>query len=420
MRRVNTRLRFHAGLPFAALLVACGNAEVNGASGATPAYVPSESCPLKSAAEWQGFLRASVEDEQWVRTCSDLQNCDASLGAFREHVVRGVVPVLEQCSADFSRNPGVARCSARLRRYVPAWLAQHRDDSYGFRQENPAYLAAHTAPDMPTGMMDPPAALLAALPGRQSLEATARESGWSYLTHESCLGGTRAFVAVTDPEGRFDQWMLVGLQADLTAAENPAILSFIAVQKKQASGAELERVRLHFRDYVVTARSEGATLELPENFGGKCYACHTSGLRLLIPTPESAALNERIAAYGMVDWNGTLEPADHGPRLGESLGCTECHDGYDRGALTVSTSEGMLYQKMVEQLSMRSPHDGQKVPDEEAMALLERQNGGTPPLTPDESAALARAQAEHLSDYEALMADRFPAWKAWVLEVACE
>jgi hypothetical protein len=159
---------------------------------------------------------------------------------------------------------------------------------------------------------------------------------------------------------------------------------------------------------------------LPENFGGKCYACHTSGLRQLIAGPDTGALNERIRAYGLPDWNGSIDPADHGPRLGESLGCTECHNNEDRGALTVSTSEGMLWQKVVGQLAMRSPHGGAKVPDERAMALLERETTGEPPLTPDESAELERARAEHLEVYETLDAERFPAWRDWVLEVPCE
>jgi hypothetical protein len=407
-------------LAFVIGLAACGDLGGSDEGNAPRPYVASASCPLKSPADWEAFLRATVEDENWVRTCSDLQNCDALVGPFREHLVSSVLPLFEQCSVDVAQNPAVDRCTARLRRYVPVWLGQHVDDSYGFRQDNATYLAAHTGADMPLGMMDPPRLLLDALPERATLEATARDNGWPYLTHESCLGGVRTFVSVTDPEGRFDQWMLVGLDATGNTFENPAILSFIGVQKKDASGNDLERVRLHFRDYLVTVDGEDSTLELPEGFGGKCYACHGSGLRHLIPTAESAALNERMLAYGTVDWNGSIEPADHGPRLGESLGCTECHNGEDRGVLTASTSEGMLWQKVVGQLSMRSPRDGQRVPDEVAMALLERETTGDPPLTPEEALALQEARAEHLADYEVLVAERFPAWRAWALDVPCE
>jgi hypothetical protein len=270
-------------------------------------------------------------------------------------------------------------------------------------------------------MMDPPAALLAALPDRAALEMAARDNGWAHTTSLSCLGGVRTFVTLSDPDGRFDQWMLVGLDATLTHVDNPTIVSFIGVQKKDSGANTLSRIRMHFRDYLASADESGRfSLELPENFGGKCYACHTSGMRELIPSADTALLNERLRAYGLPDWNGTLDPADHGPALGNSLGCTECHNGEDRGVLTVSTSEGMLWQKVVGQLAMRSPHGGAKVPDERAMALLERETTGEPPLTPDETAELEAARAEHLSVYEALVAERFPAFRDWALEVGCE
>jgi hypothetical protein len=385
------------------------------------AYVASEACRLKTPSAWRAFLVASAEDETWVVTCSDLQNCDASVGPFRERVEAEIAPVFDECAVDIAQNPAIARCTERFRRYLPNWLAQHRDDSYGFREDNHEYLAAQTALNTPPGMMDPPAALLDALPERAAIEATAQANGWPYATNLSCLGGTRTFVMNSDPDGRFDQWMLVGLDATQTHVDDSTVLSFIGVQKKDANGAPLERVRLHFRDYLASAGEGGQYgLELPEHFGGKCYACHTSGMRELIAGPDTGALNERIRAYGLPDWNGALEPADHGPRLGESLGCTECHNDEDRGALTVTSSEGMLWQKVVGQLAMRSPHGGAKVPDERAMALLERGATGNPPLTPDEATELERARAEHLSVYERLVAERFRAWHDWILETPCD
>jgi hypothetical protein len=418
-----TRARSAVAPSFVLLVLAasgCGD-EASSARSAPRAHVASESCRLKTPAAWQTFLETTTLDQNWVKTCSDLQNCEELVGPFRAEVTAEVLPLLAECATDLVENPQIERCTARFRRYLPTFIAQHVDDSYGFRQDNHAYLAAHTAPDVPAGMMEPPAALLRALPERSAIETAALENGWTHATNVSCLGGTRTFVALSDPEGRFDQWMLVGLDATLTHVDNPTILSFIGVQKRDANGSALERVRLHFRDYLASAAEGGGyAVELPENFGGKCYACHTSGLRQLIAGPDTGALNERIRAYGLPDWNGSIDPADHGPRLGESLGCTECHNNEDRGALTVSTSEGMLWQKVVGQLAMRSPHGGAKVPDERAMALLERETTGEPPLTPDESAELERARAEHLEVYETLDAERFPAWRDWVLEVPCE
>jgi hypothetical protein len=75
---------------------------------------------------------------------------------------------------------------------------------------------------------------------------------------------------------------------------------------------------------------------------------------------------------------------------------------------------------LIDQLSMRSPTGGKKVPDEAAMALLARQSTGTPTLSADDEAALDQARAEHMADYQAIVASRFPDWRAWVLEKRCE
>ncbi len=405
-------------------------------------YVASASCPLRSPADWQWFIDTTVDDDTWVKTCSDLDNCQELLGAFANHVRTDVLAVLGLCGSDLTANPAIERCTGHLRRFLPAWMQQHGSDSYGFRQDNSTYLAAQTGPDEPPAMMNPPSELLAALPDRARIEEAARIHGWPYLTHDSGLGGVRMFITVVDPENRFEQWMVVGLEVT-----SPTILSFIGVQKKDGNGRELSKVRVHFRDYVVRQVESSWQLELPESLDGKCYACHASGLRLLIPTRGSIAesapvngeedygqesvatdyglrrlfsFNQRLLSYGVPDWNGTLDPADHGPPLGGALGCTACHDGVFRGVLTVSFSEGMLWQKVVGQLSMRSPRDGKSVPDQRAISLLERENTGDPPLSPAEVGELDEARADHLADYETIVRERFSSWRAWVLEQPCE
>lgn len=409
-------------------------------------HVASEACPLKTPADWQTFLELAADDETWVRTCSDLEDC-GTLAAFTSHVERDLLGTFELCADDLRQNPPIALCTERLRRFAPAWLAQHSTDSYGFVPSNRDYFALQTLPGVPSGMMDPPAALVAALPERADIEATARENGWPYLVHDSCLGGVRIFIVVDDPDDRFEQWMLLGLDAALRSVGETAIFSFIAVQKRDGAGALLPRTRLHFRDYVASRPAGRWQLELPETMSGKCYACHGSGLRELVPFSGTivasapvrgepnfgsadiptdfglrrlAEFNERISAYGPPDWGGTLIPEDHGPPLGAPLGCTTCHDGEVRGVLTVSTSEGMLGQKVVTQLAMRAHAPGIAVPDTEAMTLLEREQTGNPPLSEAEQALLSQARAEHLSDYEALVASRFPDLRAWLLENPCE
>jgi hypothetical protein len=426
------------------LFPGCGE----GSTGAEPAaqkHVASASCRLRTPAEWQGFLRTLAEDARWVRTCSDLTDCRTTLAAFAQQVEVEVAAVLEECKADIDENPPIRACTERLRRYVPAWQAQHGIGSYGFVQPNTEYFAAQTAPDVPAGMMDPPSELIAALPTRDALEAVARDRGFAYLTHDSGLGGVRTFVNVLEPEGRYEQWFLFGMENGATAVTDPSILSFIAVQKSDASGAVLARPRLHFRDYVVSSGADGWSLALPAEFEGKCYSCHASGLRLLVPwagprtesspvrgeegfgaatAPDFGArrlseLNERLLAIGPPDWNGTIEPADHGPLLGTDLGCTHCHDGRKRGTLSVSTSEGTFYQKLVDELSMRSYQEGVDVPDVRAMELRGREKNGSP-LDTGELLELGEARALHQRDYEALVSQRFPAWQAWVLERRCD
>jgi len=420
-----------------------------GGCGETPgdevlAHVASASCPLKTPGDWQAFVEAAVDDESWVRTCSSAYDCDELAGAFRARVESEVLGTFARCAEDIGNNPPIASCTARLRRFAPAWVGQHTKGSYGFSPENAAYLAAQTADDVPAGMMTPPPELLAALPERTAIERAARDNGWPYLTHDSGVGGVRTFITTTDPEDHFEQWMLVGLESNTTVPDG-SVMSLIAIQKKDATGQSLDQVRMHFRDYLLSAADGAWALVLPEVHDAKCFACHPSGLRTLIRTHESVLasapvrgevgygddapgdfgferlteLNERLLSYGLPDWNGAIEPADHGPALGESLGCPECHDGVTRGVLGISTDEGTLRRKVVEELSMRAFAPERPIPDEPAIALLDRESTSDPPLTEDEVALLEQARAEHLADYEVLVAERFPSWKAWALEAAC-
>jgi hypothetical protein len=301
-------------------------------------------------------------------------------------------------------------------------MSQHEGGSYGFVQGNSAYLAAQTASDKPAGMMDPPVEIVRALPDRARIEGAARTNGWPFVTHDSCFGGVRTFITVVDGDGRYDQWFLVQYGPDATVVPENSVMSFIAVQKKAANGDSLKRVRLHFRDYIAWKNQTSWQLALPETHEGKCYACHGSGMRLLLPAHASvvAELNERLASYGLPDWGGTLNPTDHGPALGERLACTTCHDGVSRGPITVSTDEGTLKRKIVDELSMRAFATGKEVPDTSAMGLLDRERTRVPPLIASENAALDRARREHATDYRTFMAERFPVWRAWMLEERCE
>jgi hypothetical protein len=265
------------------------------------------------------------------------------------------------------------------------------------------------------------------------------------LTHDSCLGGLRTFVHVTDGDDRFEQWLLFGVDSTQPSLNPQDLVSFIAIQKKTASGAQLGAVRLHFRDYAL-AYDGTWKVDLPVGDEGKCYACHGSGVRQLIPYAGSettsapvngepdalaadpaafgaarlAGFNELLASYGLPDWNGTIAADDYGPRLGSELGCTHCHDGRTRGPLTVFTSEGMLYQKVLGQLSMRAFTGTEAVPDWPAMELLHREQTVSDSLSAAERLALDAARAQHQKDYDALVSSRLPSLQAWLLAKRCD
>jgi hypothetical protein len=257
----------------------------------------------------------------------------------------------------------------------------------------------------------------------------------------------RTFVVRDDPDERFEQWMLVGLENETVVPES-SILSLIAIQLKDANGRILDELRLHFRDYLLSRVDDSWTAVLPESHDAKCYACHPTGLRELrhrrgnvlasapvrgepgysgsetTADPEFSfdrlsALNERIRAHGVAQWLPDMNPDDLGPPLGRSLGCTECHDGVTRGILSVLTDETQLEQKVVTELAMGAFSPGKVFPDEHSMALVDREERADPPLSDDERAELELTRAERRRTFEELEAERFPAWRAWALEVPC-
>jgi hypothetical protein len=442
MQRSRARL---ATVALSALLSACAQGEP--AQLQEHEHRASPGCPLSTPAAWQEFLQSSADRPRWTTTCSDMDDCQAAVGDFAVEVQEQVLDVLARCQPDIADNPPIALCTERLRAFVPAWLRQHASHDYGFDQPNTDYWARQVEPDKPEHLMDPPLTLLAALPQRSQLEAVARAQGFPYLVHDSGLGGARLFVLVGDPQGRFEQWLVFGLDEKLERVADEAIVSFIGLQKKNQAGALLQRPIPHFRDYLAHQRAGAWQLELPADFPGKCSACHVNGLRQLLTGRGSvleaqpvrgdvdfgqqvdaqehgrsrlADFNARIAAYGAVDWGDSLAPQGRGPALGEALGCTDCHDGWTRGALSVFTSEGMLWQKVVQQLSMRR-HDGSNlVPDSRASALLEQETVGVPPLTGAEAAELDASRAAHVKDFEALMASRLPDLQRWLLAAPCD
>src|SRR5579871_2760572 len=95
------------------------------------ASVPSDAaareCPLQTAEEWQQFLETHAGNEKWVETCED-NSCDQDYARFvRENIQR----MFERCAPFLAQHPALERCSSNMRRFTPAWLRQHDEDSYG-------------------------------------------------------------------------------------------------------------------------------------------------------------------------------------------------------------------------------------------------------------------------------------------------
>jgi hypothetical protein len=216
-------------------------------------------------------------------------------------------------------------------------------------------------------------------------------------------------------------------------------MSFIAVQKKDARGAARPRVRLHFRDYTLAQQPHGASMSLDPKGSTKCYACHGSGVRKLIPRRTSflearpvrgeagfrdtsappgfaaqrlASLNERLTSYGLPDWNGLVAEGGLGPPLGEAQGCTSCHNGRIRAPLTVMTSDRQIAERVQYELAMP--------PDAHLVSLLERSETKDPPLTAAEQAQLDAAFDGHGRLLQSLVTARPATLSRWLRRTRCQ
>ncbi|MEO5969218.1 MAG: hypothetical protein ABIQ95_04760 [Bdellovibrionia bacterium] len=401
----------------------------------------AEVCPYQKPEEWQTFIKVHAERSNWVETCED-SACDED---FYEFVKNNVQHTFEVCADFIARHESINRCTENMRKFTPAWLQQHSGDSYGFTVDNHTYLSEQEAKDKPTGMMIPPKAIVAALPNRKKVEAAARKNGWKYLTHDSALGGVRTFVFIPDVADRFDQWLLLNLQEGSSSVSAGAPMSLLTVQKKDRAGNFLAEVRLHFRDYTLQSKAKGYGFALNEENNGKCFSCHSNGVRQLIPrkTPvlegqpvlgekefvektsrqsqfpvpaefpfqRLLEFNRKLRSYGTPNWDGKVLPENHGPALGKDQGCLDCHDGKTRGTLTVITSSNQLEQKILHELSMP--------PDTGLSLYLERKEMKNPMLSTEEEKFLKLAFDTQKKLNHEFKSSRYPTLKKWFLEKTC-
>lgn len=407
--------------------------ELRAAPAASP---PITNCPYQTAEEWQLFLEHYSGDEKWVETCED-SSCDTQ---YYQFVKENIQSIFDRCESFFSQHTRIAQCTENMRHFTPFWLKQHDSRSYGFLKDNRAYFAAEDSSENPEGMMKVPDAIIAALPYRDQVEKAARENGYEYLTHDSAIDGFRTFIFIPDPKGRYDKWMLLNLKSGKSTVQEKTQLSVLAVQKEDLDGNRLPKVRLNFRDYMITRnpglKSYGLTLS--ETGNGKCFSCHSDGVRQLIPYhtkvlqaepvkgeafPQSQdfafdrlmEFNRRLRSYGTPDWNGNVIPSHLGPTLGTGQSCTDCHNGVSRAPLTVFTSMGQIKQKMYQELSMP--------PDTDFPRLIDYVQAHKSVMTKDQSEASSNLLKEARGMHAALAQDyessRLPALKEWFLETTC-
>ena len=434
----------HGGSPVVTLPAVTTPAATTRTTTVRPPAPDATACPLKTPSDWQNFLNAVAAQDELVDTC-ELGDCDQD---FHDHIQTTVADVLTACDAAIKASPQITKCTENLRSYIPTWLVQHDRHGYGFTIDNHAYNAREDGPDAPPGMMTVPQALINALPNAARFEKAARANGWKYIVTDSMIDqGKRTFVFMPDPDGYYDKWMLLNLEdGDVVDTTNP--VSFIAVQKKDAQGHVLPKVRLNFRDYFLERSPVGYDLVTHDDAGGKCYACHVSGMRRLIeretvtmrrnpalpvkgdpefapdnkPDPAFALkrlkeLNARLTSYGMNDWDGMIKVENHGPVLGGDQGCTDCHDDATRGALRMSTSVNQLWEKAYYQLAM-PPEPG--LQDLLQKRLLSQDDDSLPQPTADEDNKLDKAITSHHTLIQELDDSRYPILKQWLLQTSCQ
>lgn len=337
-------------------------------------------CSLRTYADWQNFLNTSAQ----ALTTDDPEDSQG-LGSrviFAKAVEIG--NTLESCKAIVTATPQLAACTTHLKGFALASQRRNTRKSMGFNFSNAAYLSRQEDPSNPNGMMEFPEVLKK---GHQTtlgaLEAVAKKNDWAYAIHKSGLiSGARFFLYI--PGSDFDKFIIY--DTDETGSlktfpsyqnGNPTYPSLITVQKKDKDGNILMRPKLHFRDVVL-----GGEIYLGKgkpNANSKCYSCHPSGLRPLIPYTSTFTaadalpsdppaiqqmtraergmarvleFNKIFESYGNVEFNDAYIPEEHGPPLGKAQGCTDCHDGQTRGILNYSTQISQIEEKMVGELLM--------------------------------------------------------------------
>lgn len=134
--------------------------------------------------------------------------------------------------------------------------------------------------------------------------------------------------------GDYDLWLLTDPLHEITAC----------------IGVHRPTRRVWFLEIARTA--EGGWV--PKRSKDPCYACHTSGPRIIRPLAENGVdsamlerLNRRMLSYGACDFGDSVDPATRGPARDDAR-CAGCHDGVDRGRLFAIHDRVIKFKSEVE------------------------------------------------------------------------
>ena len=122
------------------------------------------------------------------------------------------------------------------------------------------------------------------------------------------------------------------------------LVDFISVEKIDKNGNPIEKPVLRFAQFNrdENGRNPKPRLEYltGEGSADTCYTCHPGGMRLLSPLPSSVTplqyktlqtINDKMASYKAIDWNGAIHPEYYGPPRGATIGCMDCHNNGHEG-----------------------------------------------------------------------------------------
>ena len=263
----------------------------------------------------------------------------------------GIVGDLRPCEGEIKPG-GKLACLERLYRFAVAEVRSRRSAegskySMGFSLATEDYLASR-----PKEAISVPTEIVAGLPNAIDTIIKIKAPSWQGAQFASRTNGTLRYVLEMS-DAKYTRWALfIEDRGKQKIGSADTTLDIIAVEKDTKSP------KIHFAEYTL----KNGKFEL-EKITQRCTSCHISGPISISPAygstnPTGHTTLDKINANiiriskGGVNWHGTWTPDWNGPALGEAHGCTDCHDGKRRGAITALTEYSLLRLKLQEDLSM--------------------------------------------------------------------